>query len=81
MEYRPLRYAGQYADEETGLHYNLFRYSDLTVGRFPTPRKSGVGNQRQTRRRRCLVRPDRQRSRQPAVRRRFSTAAGTVCRC
>ncbi|MEQ9944758.1 RHS repeat-associated core domain-containing protein [Pectobacterium aroidearum] len=34
---QPLRYAGQYADEETGLHYNLFRYSDPTVGRFTTP--------------------------------------------
>ncbi|WP_282601558.1 RHS repeat-associated core domain-containing protein, partial [Pantoea ananatis] len=29
-----LRYAGQYADSETGLHYNLFRYYDPLVGRF-----------------------------------------------
>jgi RHS repeat-associated protein len=29
-----LRYAGQYADSETGLHYNLFRYYDPQVGRF-----------------------------------------------
>jgi len=28
------RYAGQYADSETGLHYNLFRYYDPQVGRF-----------------------------------------------
>ncbi len=31
---QPLRYAGQYADSETGLHYNLFRYYDPQVGRF-----------------------------------------------
>jgi RHS repeat-associated protein len=31
---QPLRYAGQYADKETGLHYNLFRYYDPGVGRF-----------------------------------------------
>ncbi|MCU7365886.1 HNH endonuclease [Pantoea stewartii] len=29
-----MRYAGQYADSETGLHYNLFRYYDPQVGRF-----------------------------------------------
>lgn len=31
---QPLRYAGQYADDETGLHYNLFRYYDPQMGRF-----------------------------------------------
>jgi RHS repeat-associated protein len=31
---QPLRYAGQYADESTGLHYNTFRYYDPDVGRF-----------------------------------------------
>ncbi|WP_055324663.1 RHS repeat-associated core domain-containing protein [Ralstonia solanacearum] len=31
---QPLRYAGQYADEGTGLHYNTFRYYDPDVGRF-----------------------------------------------
>ncbi|WP_253926739.1 RHS repeat-associated core domain-containing protein [Dickeya dadantii] len=36
VEPQPLRYAGQYADDETGLHYNLFRYYDPTVGRFTT---------------------------------------------
>ncbi|TDY25560.1 RHS repeat-associated protein [Paraburkholderia sp. BL6665CI2N2] len=29
-----LRFAGQYADEETGLHYNTFRYYDPATGRF-----------------------------------------------
>ncbi|NIF24407.1 RHS repeat domain-containing protein [Candidatus Pantoea multigeneris] len=38
----PLRYAGQYEDEETGLHYNLFRYYDPQVGRFTTPDPIGV---------------------------------------
>lgn len=31
---QPLRFQGQYADEETGLHYNTFRYYDPDVGRF-----------------------------------------------
>lgn len=34
LQHQPLRYAGQYADSETGLHYNLFRYYDPQVGRF-----------------------------------------------
>ena len=34
MAHQPLRYAGQYADGETGLHYNLFRYYDPQVGLF-----------------------------------------------
>ncbi|ELY2909884.1 RHS domain-containing protein [Cronobacter dublinensis] len=34
MLHQPLRYAGQYADSETGLHYNLFRYYDPQNGRF-----------------------------------------------
>jgi RHS repeat-associated protein len=29
-----LRFAGQYADAGTGLHYNTFRYYDPEVGRF-----------------------------------------------
>jgi RHS repeat-associated protein len=29
-----LRFQGQYFDEETGLHYNRFRYDDPDVGRF-----------------------------------------------
>ena len=36
-QYRqPLRYAGQYQDDESGLHYNLFRYYEPEVGRFTT---------------------------------------------
>ncbi|WP_231659948.1 RHS repeat domain-containing protein, partial [Pseudomonas sp. CDFA 610] len=31
-----LRFQGQYFDEETGLHYNTFRYYDPEVGRFVT---------------------------------------------
>ena len=34
LSHQPLRYAGQYADAETGLHYNLFRYYDPQTGRF-----------------------------------------------
>ncbi|WP_404991058.1 RHS repeat-associated core domain-containing protein [Burkholderia plantarii] len=30
----PLRFAGQYFDRETGLHYNRHRYYDPTSGRF-----------------------------------------------
>ena len=33
---QPLRYAGQYLDGETGLHYNLFRYYEPAMGRFTT---------------------------------------------
>ena len=29
-----LRFQGQYFDQETGLHYNRFRYYDPDVGRF-----------------------------------------------
>jgi RHS repeat-associated protein len=34
---QPLRHLGQYHDEETGLHYNVFRYYDPAVGRYLTP--------------------------------------------
>jgi len=30
----PLRFAGQYADNETGLHYNRFRYYSPVLGRY-----------------------------------------------
>lgn len=30
----PLRFPGQYADSETGLHYNVFRYYDPALGRY-----------------------------------------------
>jgi RHS repeat-associated protein len=32
--HQPLRFQGQYFDEETGLHYNRFRYYDPDYGRF-----------------------------------------------
>ncbi|WP_336696371.1 RHS repeat-associated core domain-containing protein, partial [Delftia acidovorans] len=31
---QPFRFQGQQFDEETGLHYNRFRYYDPVVGRF-----------------------------------------------
>ena len=31
---QPIRFQGQYIDEETGLHYNRFRYYDPDVGMF-----------------------------------------------
>jgi RHS repeat-associated protein len=33
----PLRFQGQYYDEESGLHYNRHRYYQPTTGRFLTP--------------------------------------------
>ena len=35
-ELQPIRFQGQYFDEETGLHYNRFRYYDPDVGMFTT---------------------------------------------
>lgn len=34
---QPLRHLGQYYDDETGLHYNIFRYYDPSLGRYLTP--------------------------------------------
>lgn len=39
---QPLRYAGQYQDDESGLHYNLFRYYEPEVGRFTTQDSIGL---------------------------------------
>jgi len=36
------RFAGQYYDSETGLHYNYFRYYDLITGRFVTADPIGL---------------------------------------
>jgi RHS repeat-associated protein len=33
-EAQPVRFQGQYYDNETGLHYNRFRYYDPDIGRF-----------------------------------------------
>ncbi|MFS9054442.1 RHS repeat-associated core domain-containing protein, partial [Streptococcus infantis] len=32
--YQPFRLQNQYADRETGLHYNLMRYYEPEAGRF-----------------------------------------------
>ncbi len=37
-----LRFAGQYRDSETELHYNTFRYYDPDVGRFTTQDPIGL---------------------------------------
>ncbi|HEJ7279605.1 TPA: RHS domain-containing protein [Serratia marcescens] len=39
---QPLRYAGQYQDDESGLRYNLFRYYEPEVGRFTTQDPIGL---------------------------------------
>ena len=36
------RLPGQYYDQETGLHYNYFRYYDSTTGRYVTPDPIGL---------------------------------------
>jgi RHS repeat-associated protein len=38
----PLRFPGQYADPETGLHYNYHRYYDPTTGAYLTPDPLGL---------------------------------------
>lgn len=38
----PLRMAGQYADAETGLYYNVHRYYDPQQGRYITPDPTGL---------------------------------------
>jgi RHS repeat-associated protein len=40
--YINFRFAGQYYDEETGLHYNYFRYYDPKTGRYLTPDPIGL---------------------------------------
>jgi len=37
-----LRFAGQYADEESGLHYNRFRYYDNETGQYLSPDPIGL---------------------------------------
>jgi RHS repeat-associated protein len=36
------RFPGQYYEEETGIHYNYFRYYDPSVGRYITPDPIGL---------------------------------------
>jgi RHS repeat-associated protein len=38
----PLRFPGQYADAETGLHYNLHRYYDPATSRYQSPDPLGL---------------------------------------
>ncbi|ATB36463.1 hypothetical protein CYFUS_001878 [Cystobacter fuscus] len=38
----PWRWPGQYADSETGLYYNRFRYYDPELGRYTTPDPLGL---------------------------------------
>ncbi|MEV5509361.1 DUF6531 domain-containing protein [Streptomyces orinoci] len=38
----PLRFPGQYADPETGLHYNYFRYYDPELARYASPDPLGI---------------------------------------
>ncbi len=40
--YTPLRFPGQYADLETGLHHNYFRHYDPELGRFAFPDPLGL---------------------------------------
>ncbi len=38
----PFRFPGQYYDQETGLHYNYFRYYNPQTGRYVTPDPIGL---------------------------------------
>ena len=40
--HQPLRFAGQYADAETGLHYNRYRFYDPDTGHYLTPDPIGI---------------------------------------
>ncbi|MFS8101788.1 DUF6531 domain-containing protein [Lentzea alba] len=41
--YCPLRFPGQYHDQETGLHYNRHRYYDPEIGRYGSSDPLGLG--------------------------------------
>lgn len=38
----PLRFPGQYEDDESGLHYNFYRYYDPRTGRYTSPDPLGL---------------------------------------
>ena len=40
--YQPFRLQNQYADRETGLHYNLMRYYEPDAGRFVNQDRIGL---------------------------------------
>ncbi|MFF3753488.1 DUF6531 domain-containing protein [Streptomyces sp. NPDC002018] len=40
--YTPLRFPGQYADPETGLHHNFFRHYDPATARYTSPDPLGL---------------------------------------
>lgn len=40
--HQPFRLQNQYADSETGLHYNFFRYYETEVGRFVNQNPIGL---------------------------------------
>jgi RHS repeat-associated protein len=40
--YQPIRFQGQHFDEESGLHYNRFRYYDPVLGRYITQDPIGL---------------------------------------
>ncbi|WP_026688104.1 RHS repeat-associated core domain-containing protein, partial [Azovibrio restrictus] len=40
--HQPLRFQGQYHDEETGLHYNCHRFYDPDSGRYLTQDPIGL---------------------------------------
>src|SRR3990172_11280329 len=42
LPYLSIGFPGQYYDQETGLHYNYFRYYDPTTGRYVTPDPIGL---------------------------------------
>ena len=42
IAYQPFRLQNQYADRETGLHYNFFRYYEPDAGRFVNQDQIGL---------------------------------------
>ncbi|PSJ19308.1 hypothetical protein CVH10_23535, partial [Halomonas sp. ND22Bw] len=40
---RPIRFQGQWEDQETGLSYNQLRHYDVLVGQYASPDPIGIG--------------------------------------